>query len=206
MILLNIDSFFAILSIGLASNLDNAGASIAYGIRKIRIPWFNNFIIALIGFLLTLAGGIFGKWMDHWLIPSIGNLIGMITLVIIGISILYQPLLNNTLVKYASKSNHFLKILRNPEEVDLNGSKTISFSESIFLGISLSVNNLVGGFDSGVTHLSIWVTSFISGVLSYICVSLFVYVGYRFAAEKLGKQASVVAGILLILVGLHQIF
>ncbi len=43
--------------IGIASNLDNAGVGIAYGIRKIRISWFNNFIIAFFGFLFTLLAG-----------------------------------------------------------------------------------------------------------------------------------------------------
>ena len=46
---------FSIFLIGIASNLDNAGVGIAYGIRKIRISWFNNFIIAFFGFSL---GGI----------------------------------------------------------------------------------------------------------------------------------------------------
>ena len=41
----------------IASNLDNAGVGIAYGIRKIRISWFNNFIIAFFGFLFTLLAG-----------------------------------------------------------------------------------------------------------------------------------------------------
>ncbi|WP_442870471.1 manganese efflux pump [Aneurinibacillus sp. Ricciae_BoGa-3] len=203
---MSLGNFFAILSIGIASNLDNAGASIAYGIRKIRIPWFSNFIISLMGFFLTLVGGIFGKWMALWLKPSIGNLIGMIVLVIIGICLLYPTLLNSKSVRYVSTSSPILKILRNKDELDLDGSKTLGFGESILLGISLSVNNLVGGFDVGVTHLSIWGISFISGVLSYVCVGLCAYLGSRFAAEKLGKQASFMAGILLILVGLHQIF
>ena len=40
---------FSIFLIGIASNLDNAGVGIAYGIRKIRISWLNNFIIAFLG-------------------------------------------------------------------------------------------------------------------------------------------------------------
>ncbi len=50
---------FSIFLIGIASNLDNAGVGIAYGIRKIRISWFNNFIIAFFGFLFTLLAGFF---------------------------------------------------------------------------------------------------------------------------------------------------
>ncbi|MEX5522262.1 sporulation membrane protein YtaF, partial [Bacillus cereus] len=44
---------FSIFLIGIASNLDNAGVGIAYGIRKIRISWFNNFIIAFCNYSAT---------------------------------------------------------------------------------------------------------------------------------------------------------
>ncbi len=81
-----------------------------------------------------------------------------------------------------------MRILRNPEAADLDGSKTISFTESVVLGIALSINNLAGGFDAGITHLNIWIVSLISGMLSYLSVGLCSYVGYRFAADKLGKK------------------
>ncbi|WP_027417631.1 manganese efflux pump [Aneurinibacillus terranovensis] len=203
---MDLHSLIAILAIGVASNLDNAGAGIAYGVRKVCIPWFANFIIALMGFLLALIGGIFGKWLALWTTPFLGNLIGMIVLSSIGIWVLCQPFLTPPSEQTKSNSNSFLRILRNPEEANLDGSKTISFTEAIILGIALSVNNLAGGFDAGITHLNVWATSFIYGVLSYLCVGLCTYLGSRFVADKLGKQATVVAGILLILVGLHQMF
>ncbi len=61
---------FSILLIGIASNLDNAGVGIAYGIRKIRISWFNNFIIAFFGFLFTLLAGFWGIG-SHYLFQSL---------------------------------------------------------------------------------------------------------------------------------------
>ena len=79
-----------------------------------------------------------------------------------------------------------------------DGSKTISFSEAIVLGGALSINNIAGGFDAGVTNLNLWLTATISGVFSFICISGFTYVGKRFLAEYLGKWATVIAGLLLI--------
>lgn len=60
---------FSIFLIGIASNLDNAGVGIAYGIRKIRISWLNNFIIAFFGFLFTLLAGFLGIG-SHYLFQS----------------------------------------------------------------------------------------------------------------------------------------
>jgi putative sporulation protein YtaF len=192
-----------IIIIGIASNLDNAGAGIAYGVRKIRIPWFSNLIIALTGFLMTLVAGFFGNWISIWLTPFAGNLIGMIILVTIGIRVIYQPF-NEKKVPPQSDGSSLIRVLRNPEEADLDGSKTIGFVESVILAIALSINCLAGGFDAGITHLNIWITSIITGIFSYLCVGLFAYLGLRFCAEKFGKQATIVSGVLLILVGLHQ--
>ncbi|MEI4712074.1 manganese efflux pump [Bacillus cereus] len=185
---------FSIFLIGIASNLDNAGVGIAYGIRKIRISWFNNFIIAF-----------FGNWIALFISEFTANLIGAIVLGIIGVFILCQPFLGQRNTVGFKDGNVLMGILRNPEKADFDGSKTISFSEAIVLGIALSINNIAGGFDAGVTNLNLWLTATISGVFSFICISGFAYVGKRFLAEYLGKWATVIAGVLLILIGIDQL-
>jgi putative sporulation protein YtaF len=195
----------AMIAIGIAANLDNAGVGIAYGVKKIRVPFMANTVIAMMGFLLALVGGLLGDWISLWLPPFICNLIGMVVLVTIGVWVLIQPLLDKKSKQQPTNRNLLSRILRNPEEADMDGSKSVGFIESILLGITLSINNLAGGFDAGITHLNIWATSFISGALSFLCVGLCAYWGARFAADKLGKQANAVSGVLLILVGLHQV-
>ena len=78
--------------------------------------------------------------------------------------------------------------------------KQLVFRSNCFRG-ALSINNIAGGFDAGVTNLNLWLTATISGVFSFICISGFTYVGKRFLAEYLGKWATVIAGLLLILLG-----
>jgi len=186
-------SLFSIFLIGIASNLDNAGVGIAYGIRKIRISWFNNFIIAF-----------FGSWISLFISDFIANLIGALVLGIIGVFVLCQPLLSKQ-GEVSEKDGSVMRILRNPENADFDRSKTISFSEALVLGVALSINNLAGGFDAGVTNLNLWWTAIISGTFSFICISGFSYIGKRFLAEYLGKWATIIAGILLILIGIDQL-
>ncbi|EJS72671.1 sporulation membrane protein YtaF [Bacillus cereus] len=195
---------FSILLIGIASNLDNAGVGIAYGIRKIRISWFNNFIIAFLGFLFTLLAGFFGNWIALFISEFTANLIGAIVLGVIGVFILCQPFLSQK-DTIESKDGSVMGILRDPEKADFDGSKTISFSEAIVLGVALSINNIAGGFEAGVTNLNLWLTAVISGLFSFICIRGFAYVGKRFLAEYLGKWATVIAGILLVLIGIDQL-
>lgn len=84
-------SLLAIIAIGVASNLDNAGVGIAYGVRKIHIPWYSNLTIAFISFLATLVSGLFGNLISTWMPPWIGQLIGTIVIIGVGVWVLVQP-------------------------------------------------------------------------------------------------------------------
>ncbi|WP_407309674.1 manganese efflux pump [Desulfosporosinus sp. SB140] len=215
---MGLNSMLLIFAIGIASNIDNAGVGIAYGVRKIRITLIPNSIIALMGFSLALVGGLFGNWVSLWLTPLTCQLISMIVLVTLGVYVLGQQFLaknpegiyvfsqqrptNKTIEQ---PSDNFFRVLRNPEEADLDNSKSISLSESVILGIALSLNNLAGGFSAGITKLNILTTSFVSGLFSFLCIGLCVAFGLKFASGRLGQKATVISGILLILVGLRQI-
>lgn len=89
---MNSYNLWAIIAIGLASNLDNAGVGIAYGVRKIRIPWYSNLAISIISLLATLTSGLFGTWISSYIDPWIGQFIGTVVIVGVGIWVLLQPL------------------------------------------------------------------------------------------------------------------
>lgn len=88
--------------------------------------------------------------------------------------ILCQPFLGQRNTVGSKDGNVLIGILRDPEKQILMVLKTISFSEAIVLGIALSINNIAGGFDAGVTNLNLWLTATISG-----CLVLFVLVVLR---------------------------
>ena len=73
--------------------------------------------------------------------------------------ILCQPFLRQKDTVESKDSSVLMEVLRNPEKADFDGSKTISFSEAIVLGVALSINNIAGGFDAGVTNLNLWLTA-----------------------------------------------
>lgn len=200
-------SLLAVIAIGLASNLDNAGVGIAYGVRKIRIPWYSNLAIAAISFLATLVSGLFGSWLSSWIHPWIGQLLGTVVIVGVGVWVLLQPFLEKKMVPVEEEdANPLTRLLRNPEEADKDSSKSISLGESILLGIALAMNALAGGFNAGITQLNVWYTSLSVGLFSYLLLAACAGFGEKVAAEKFGNHATVVSGLLLILIGIHQLF
>ncbi|MNY78329.1 manganese efflux pump MntP [compost metagenome] len=68
------------------------------------------------------------------------------------------------------------------------------------------MNALAGGFNAGITNLNVWLTSLSVGFFSFVLLALSSLFGERYAAEKLGNRATVVSGLLLIVIGIHQMF
>ncbi|GGA27411.1 sporulation membrane protein YtaF [Paenibacillus physcomitrellae] len=197
----------AILAIGLASNLDNAGVGIAYGVRKIRIPWYSNLAVAFISFLGTLLSGAFGSLLALWIHPWIGHAVGSVVIIAVGIWVLLQSSKEAQIQEIPPPSaGHFSRLLRNPEEADKDSSKSISLSEAMILGTALAMNALAGGFNAGVTELNIWLTSLSVGIFSYLLFALSAWFGEKYAAEKLGSRATIISGVLLIVIGLGQMW
>jgi putative sporulation protein YtaF len=202
---MHLDHILEVIMIGLASNLDNAGVGIAYGVRGIRISRNANVMIAIISGFMTFISGAAGIWLSRYISSFVGHMIGAIVIVSVGIYVLYQPFLKRKAVERATHGNLLQRILRQPEEADLDHSNTISFRESLILGSALGINALAGGFDAGITHLPVAASSLAVGFFSFVILGLTDYIGRKFIKVKFDQLATILSGILLILIGLHQI-
>jgi putative sporulation protein YtaF len=202
---MTLNQLMQVMLIGIASNLDNAGVGIAYGVRGIRIPKSANFMIAMISLFMTLLSGIVGAWLSMYISFFVSHLIGAILIVSVGIYVLYQPFRKRKTIEKPTNHNLIQRILQQPEEADLDRSKTISFKESLILGSALGINALAGGFDAGVTHLHVVSTAVAVGFFSFAVLGLTDYMGRKYFAVKFDKLATFLSGILLILIGLYQI-
>ncbi|MGG0824553.1 sporulation membrane protein YtaF [Paenibacillus turicensis] len=198
-------NLWIIIVIGLASNLDNAGVGIAYGVRNIRIPWYSNLTISFISFLATLVSGLFGNWISTHIPVWISHLIGTVVIVSVGVWVLLQPLANQIRSRH-NNTNNFTHFISNPEKADKDQSQSISLPESILLGTALAMNALAGGFNAGITSLNIWCTSLAVGVISYVLLWACAALGAKYIAERFGNVATVISGLLLVLIGINQMF
>lgn len=203
---MDLNSMWIILGIGLASNLDNAGVGIAYGVRRIHISFWANVTIAIISIVATIVGGTIGGIASLWLSPLLAHSIGTAVLVSVGVWVIYQPFLAQRTQKKAPPPNTVTQILRTPERADVDRSQSISIAEAVLLGVALSMNALAGGFDAGITQTNLIATAIVVGALSFVLMAVCSYVGARFTAKRLGDRATILSGLLLILIGIFQLF
>jgi len=202
---MHMNHLLEIIAIGVASNLDNAGVGIAYGMRGIRIDRKANITIASISFIMTLFAGLLGSWLALFVPAFVARLCGATVIVAVGVYVLCQPYLVKKHERNNGSARNLLqRILRQPEKADLDQSNTISIFEALILGTALGINALAGGFDAGVTHISVWATALVIGLFSLLILGITDYVS-KYATTKFDHRASILSGILLIMIGLHQI-
>lgn len=195
--------FVYTIFIALANNLDNISVRIAYSLRGIKISNLKNLWISVITFFISTLAAFSGSILLKLLTRRISSVLSLILLVGIGLWIILEPHFKK---EPSSKCDeNIFDILNNPEDADMDNSKDIDFKEATILGIALSINNVGGGLSAGMIGLNSFFVGFLSAVISFLALWLGNYITQFFNRFNLGKQANVLAGILLIIIGIKQI-
>ncbi|QQE77642.1 manganese efflux pump [Alicyclobacillus sp. SO9] len=184
-------AFLTLNVIGIAANLDNTTVGIAYGTKGLRVPYWVNFIINIMGYGFAFVGGLFGQMITRIVSVEQTKWIACIVLVSIGLYFLYQGYLAPRL--FASRAQ--------PPAMLRPG-----WRQAIALGFALSASNLVTSFGATVAdYANIWWTSISIALWGYILFWLGNIIGIGVFARLFGKYSALAAGIALILVGIVQV-
>jgi putative sporulation protein YtaF len=201
--------FFYTFFIALMNNFDNIGVRIAYSIRGVRISTLINLWISVITFVISFFAAYSGTIIAGVISKHLSSLIAMLLLTAIGSWMILEPYLkkDNNSPSETMQDNkiHFGHVLLDPKKADMDNSKHIDFKEATFLGIALSINNVGGGVSAGMIGLNSFWVGLLSAVLSFLALWAGNYIAEFFIKWNLSKKASVVAGLLLIAIGIEQI-
>jgi putative sporulation protein YtaF len=192
--------------IALANNVDNIGVRIAYCIRGIKLGILQNLWIAVITFLISTLAAILGSVVSGAIGENLCKILSMILLVCIGIWFAAEPFIKKSKKVDEKHVDSILDVLKNPEESDMDNSKSIDFKEATLLGISLSINNVGGSLSGGMIGLNAILIGVLSAFVSFVALFAGNYLTDVFVKLKLGSKASIISGIILILIGIKQIF
>ncbi len=202
-----------IFAFAFSSSIDNLGVGISYGIRKIQIRLGSNILIAVICFLMSMAGITFGVWLSR-ILPGIFPVIfGAFLLVVIGLRIilLAKPSDEKALIDPVSQSKSITNILKNPEVADSDKSGDIGRGEAVVLGIALSANAVTNGVGAGLIGLSPFAISITAAMASLVSVWIGVKLGSKVAGVRIGsftvgQFGTVLSGVIIIIIAIVAFF
>ncbi len=184
---------------------------LAYGVRNISVPFRSNFSIALFSGIATLISSLIGNLLTNCIPAHLGNIIGGAIVGFIGIYTIVEHLHNRKKSVESHKNSiqcfdNLKAVMDNPSIADKDYSGDISLKESISLGIALAANCLGTGFGAGITGINIYALSSFVVVFSLITILLGAFVGRHFATKFSSDKATLISGLLLLAVGLYQVF
>ncbi|HUK56918.1 MAG TPA: sporulation membrane protein YtaF [Nitrospiria bacterium] len=202
-------NLFYTFFIALINNLDNIGVRIAYSIRGIRITTPINVWISVITFVISFSAVLSGTLLSEFLSKRTSSVLAMLLLTAIGAWMIAEP--------HVRKKDHgavepgpenkkgIVHVLLNPEHADMDQSRHIDFKEATILGLALSINNVGGGLSAGMIGLDSFWVGLLSAALSFLALWAGNAIADVFVRWKLTNKAAVVAGILLIAIGMAQV-
>ncbi|ATY85718.1 hypothetical protein CVV65_12935 [Kyrpidia spormannii] len=185
------NAFITANLIGIGANFDNCGVGIAYGSQKIKFPHRVNAVVNGVGFCTAFLGAYAGKLISHYFTAEQAGWASCIALACIGLFFWYSGYVHPRISRHTGK----VKIQTRP-----------NWKQGALLGLALSFTNVVSAFGGTVSNATtIWTTTAVISMWGYIMIWFGNLIGVGVFARLLGKYSSLVAGFLLILVGVHQV-
>ena len=193
-----------------ALSLDTLFACVAYGIKKIRIPFLSAVVMAAVGtgFLLLsiLLRGLTGRLFPEQLI----RYLGFAVLIVMGMINIFQSLLKSLLrrdktIRFSvSEYSFVLKICLDETEADIDDSKQLSLREAFLLALTLSADSLLTGFSITAAPLCFALLGLFSFGMGLLAVLIGTAAGRR-VSENSCCNLSWVSGLLLIVIAFLKI-
>lgn len=210
----------SVLLFSISSNLDNLIIGAAYGMKKAKITLLYNFIIAMVTYISTFLAMALGKFICYFLSAGVANILGSLILILIGVSMIFSDFRKAKAVDSiknkqdinsinSSQKNNICyceEILDNPMKITEEVTESITIKEVFCLALALALNNVAIGVSASITGLSILFTSTCTFIFSMVSVALGYYLGKKFLSDFLGKYTSIISGVIIIVLGIYELF
>lgn len=182
--------FLAYVILSISVSIDALGIGITYGFRNTKITLPSKLVLFAISVFITAFSIFVGNSINDIFSENFTTFIGSMFLACMGIFVIYQALHN--------KDDCF----------DLDNSKKIEFKESIYMGITLSIDSICVGICSSVIGYNSYLFPIFVATFQLAFLSLGKLIG-----EKISSLADIpeniwnmLSGILLICIGVSRFF
>lgn len=191
------------LLFGISASLDALLVGIGYGIRRVRIPLWQNLVISLVTLLGTCVSVGLGHRLASVLPDLISEYAGSLVLILLGLYYILKWILTH-LRRPKSPPASFPEC--RAAAVPDRDTTCLKPAEILSLSLTLSLNNLSAGFSASLAGLPAGPAA----ASTFVCSVLFLFSGNRLGSSPMvqlaGCAAEPVSGLLLVGLGLVQLF
>lgn len=201
-----------LLLLGFAVSMDAFAAGAAYGIKSIKMPARSLATVGLITALFTSLAMALAHYASSFMNDNIAVVGGSLILIGIGVfNVLKEYLSNPSFALCLGKEFKFrvgqlvINIMIDPQKADLDDSKSISPSESVFLGLALGIDNMAATFGAAMINMLPLYTPLVMALLQVFLLAAGLQASARFLPDKIKDKFTYVPGTILIVLGVFRL-
>jgi putative Mn2+ efflux pump MntP len=173
--------------IAILNSIDNIGIGAAYSIAGIKVKLSKNVLIAFLAFIVSYLASLFGQLISYFFNDKECSIISMILLILMGTRMIYTSF---------SKKN----------DNELNKVNELNYKEALSIGIALALDDISSSVSSALIGYSPFMVSF-----PYFIISLAIFFSGNYVLKfvtklNIGNKPTIIAGVLMILIGISQFF
>lgn len=208
-------SILEALVLVVALSVDAFVASLAYGTNKIKIPFRSVVVISLVCSAMLALSLAVGSLVRPFLPPGLTNLLCFAILFVLGAVKLCDSTIKSIIRKKQQLKKELsfsflhlsfiLCVYANPEQADLDASKTLSPAEAASLALALSLDGLAVGFGAAFSNINPFVSVLFSLLINIFAVVLGCRAGNKIA-ERSSLNLSWLSGVMLLLIAVTKLF
>ena len=190
----------SILFFAVSANMDNFIIGISYGIKKIKIHFYANLVIAAITCAGTVISMLIGKALGFFLPERLGAIFGSVILISMGFYYIFKYVYNLVKKKFYGDWP-----IDHPEKFDKDNSGNIDLKESVVLGIALTLNNTCLGIGASIGGYNIAVSAGVIFIMSILTIFLGNMIGKSNIFNILEKYGDLVSGLIILTLGVSAL-
>ena len=189
-------TFFTIFLLALTLSVDDFSVGVAYGLFKTRLP-FKSLLIMILGSATSTYGiMLIGKFIFTSMPDYITDWLSAIILVGIGCKMIYN----------GWKEEHDCSKLVKEPSVSSSNSKLVYFWETYLIGLGLGVDDFAQALGLSLAGFPIVLTVLLLEVAELIALLSGNFLALKGFSKKINGRLSIIPGIVLILVGIYNLF
>jgi len=189
-------TFFTIFLLALTLSVDDFSVGVAYGLFKTRLP-FKSLLIMILGSATSTYGiMLIGKFIFTSMPDYITDWLSAIILVGIGCKMIYN----------GWKEEHDCSKLVKEPSVSSSNSKLVNFWETYLIGLGLGVDDFAQALGLSLAGFPIVLTVLLLEVAELIALLSGNFLALKGFSKKINGRLSIIPGIVLILVGIYNLF
>lgn len=176
-----------LFTIAFLNSIDNIGVGVVYSVAGVKVKLFKNILLALLAFSVSFIASLSGHFVSHFLSEGACSIISMLLLVLMGSKMIYSCF---------SKRRSF----------EFKREKELEYKEAFSVGAALAFDDIGSSVSSALIGYSPFMISFPFFIIS-LAIFFFGNYALKYTTKyNLGDKPTIAAGILMILLGLSQIF